>query len=264
MRYLQQRLLPVQLVIVSSLCAASWRDPYARGRVEFDQGHYAQAMADYQCALALAEAPRERAAIFYSLALAHATSSELILAEQDYRKALAIFRRDGNSVELALALAGLGDVYRERHDLDDALATERQALGILQSLGKGETHEAADILVVHGEVLSDQRNFKAAERYTREALAIYEKTLGPDHPDFAAALNNLGVIELERKHAAEAQALLKRALAIRQASLGPEHPLIAATLLNLASAYAAQKRYPEAEQTCRRSLDMMRRAQSIN
>jgi tetratricopeptide (TPR) repeat protein len=244
MQYHLQRLLPVQLAIVSSLCAASWHDPYARGRGEFDRGLYAQAITDYTCALGLAEASRDRAVILYSLALAHATSGELLQAEQDYRKALDIFRREGNSVELALALAGLGDIHREQHDLDDALAAERQALAILELLGKGDTHQAADVLIITGEVLSDQRRFKAAQRCTEEGLAIYERTLGPEHPDFAAGLNNLGVIELERRHAAAAETLFERALGIRLASLGPEHPLTAATLRSLASAHAAKKGHP--------------------
>jgi tetratricopeptide (TPR) repeat protein len=199
MRYLIFCLITGQLA--SILYADSWRDPYSLGRLQFERGLYTQAIADYEIALRLAESPRDRATVLYCLAVADLRIARFSVAEQEYKQALDLFRREGDSTELAVSLAGLGETYRAQYRLDEALAAERHALAILKLLGKEDTYQAGDVLSMTGEILNDQHRFKEAERCMREALAIHEKTLGPEHPDFATSLHNLGAVELERKHA---------------------------------------------------------------
>ena len=254
MRYLFGFLLTVQLALSSS-----WSDPYKLGRGQFERGLYIQAIANYEIALRSAESPRDRAIVLYCLGVAHLRIAQLGVAEQEYKRALDLFRKDGNSVELAVSLGGLGETYRAQYRLDEALAAERHALAILKALGKSESHEAGDVLSITGEILNDQHRLKEAERSMREALAIEEKTLGAEHADVATSLNNLGAIELERKHAAEAEAFFNRALAVRRARYGAEHPAVASTLLSLSAAYLAEKRYAEADETCRRAWETMGR-----
>jgi tetratricopeptide (TPR) repeat protein len=259
MRYSAGFLRTIQFIVAPSLFAASWSDLVTRGSLQYDQGLYRDSIAEYGAALPLAGSPADRAVTLYRLALAHEKLAEFAAAERCYREALTIFRAEGDAARLALSLAGLGETYRAQGHLDEALSTERHALGILKQIGKPETADAAGVFAITGEVLNDQHRLKAARYFTQQALFIQEKTLGPDNPDLATSLNNLGVIAVEQKHAGEAEALLTRALKIREARFGTGHPAVAGTLLSLSSVYLKQKRYAEAGMTCHRALEMMRR-----
>lgn len=265
MWYPISQLTTIQLIASYILSAAfgsgapSWNAQLMRGNLWFDRGLYREAIAEYECALPLADSPQNRAVTLYRLALTHGKLAEFTPAERYYADALSIFRAQHDSPKLALALAGLGEIHRAEYRLDDALATEQHALRILKLAGMGETQQAAAVLIIAGGILHDQHRFKAAEHYIREALIILEKTTGPDHPDFAMSLNNLGVVEAARKHPAGAEALLTRALSIREAQFGSEHPLVASTLLSLSWVFLEQKRYAEADRVCRRSIEVMSR-----
>jgi tetratricopeptide (TPR) repeat protein len=257
MWYPVYRLAALNCFIFASAYAASWPDEVIRGNLRFDGGLYRAAIADYQSALPLAQSSSQRAVTLYRLGLAHGKLAEFAAAEQYYQEALSIFRASGDSSKVALSLGALGEIYRGEYRLDDALATERNALRFLKRAGLQETKEAASVFTTTGAVLSQKHRLKAAEHDMRQALDILQRTAGPDDPDLATTLNNLGVVVSARKRASEAEELLTRALSIRAARFGSEHPLIASTLLNLSSTYLDQKRYAEADQTCRRSLEMM-------
>jgi tetratricopeptide (TPR) repeat protein len=258
MRYLFWRFAAVQLVIPAILSAASWPDRLTRGNLRFDHGVYREAAAEYEAALVLADSSQRRAVTLYRLALTRQKLAQFALAEQHYKEAVNLFRADGDLPNLALSLAGLGEVYRDQYRLDDALAAERRALSLLKQAGLQETRQAEAVLSITASVLHDQHRLKAAQRDLQEAAIIIQATAGSDHPDFAAVLTNLGVMAAEQKHSGEAEALLTRALNIRMANFGPQHPLIGLTLLNLSSVYLDQKRYAEAGRTCLRSLEMLR------
>ena len=248
----------IQLIVYSSLSAATWPEQLTRGNLAYDRGLYREAIPEYERALPLAESTLQHAVTLHWLALAHGRLAEFADAEQCFKRAADLFNSIRDQRRMATSLAGLGEVYRAEHRLDDALATERHTLTILKRLGMLETQQAATVFTITGEVLYDQHHFKAAQRAMRQSLSILEKTVGPDDPDLATCLNNLGVVASERHQLSDAERLLTRALQVRQARFGPAHPLIASTLLSLSLAYLEQQKHSQAEQTCRRSLEMMR------
>jgi len=213
---------------------------------------------EYQASLPLSNLPWQRGVTLYRLALSYQQLADFAAGEQCYKEALSLFRAERDYEKLALSLAGLGELYRAGHRLDDALVTERNALLAFKHLGMEKTRDAANVLGITGAILGELHRLNAAQRSIQDALAILENTAGADKPEFATNLNNLGVIALARKHSDESEGLLTRALQIRQAHFGPEHPLIASTLLSLSSVYLEQQRYVEADRTCRRALEMMR------
>jgi tetratricopeptide (TPR) repeat protein len=258
MRYLFLRFSAIQLVIPAVLSAASWPDRLTGGNLRFDHGVYCEAAAEYEAALPLADSSGRRAITLYRLALTRQKLAQFALAELHYKEAVNLFRADGNLPNLALSLAGLGEVYRDQYRLDAALEAERRALSLLKRAGLQETRQAEAVLSITASVFHDRHRFKAAQKDLQEASIIIQKSAGSNHPDFAAVLNNLGVVAAELKHSGEAEALLTRALTIRVANFGPQHPLIGLTLLNLSSVYLDQKRYADAGRTCLRSLEMLR------
>lgn len=248
---------PIWILIPIPLLATGWPDQVTRGKLLYDQGHYREAVVEYERALPLAGSPLYRAVTLHRLALAHSKLAELRPAEECYKAELAIFRLGGDSPKFAIALAGLGEVYRAEGLLNEGLETERNALAMLKRLGMLEAEESATVQSIIGEILYDQRRFKAAQRSIRRALSILEEKLPPDSTDLASVLNNLGVVSAERKQRDQAESLLRRALAIRESRFGTDHPLVANTLLSLSSVYLEEERFTEARQACTAALRTM-------
>ncbi len=258
MRYALSGLAAILILGADSVWAGSWSDQVTQGNLQFEQGHYRQAVEEYQAALELADLPLQRGETLYRLALSHEQLADFAAGEQCYQEALSLFRAIRDYEKLALSLSALGEVYRAEHRLDEALEAERNALLALKRDGMEKTWGAAMVLGITGAIFCELHRLGAAQRSIEDALAILENTVGPDSPDFATNLNNLGVIALARKHSGDSEGLLTRALKIRQAHFGPEHPLIASTLLALSSVYLEQQRYVEADGACRHALEMMR------
>jgi tetratricopeptide (TPR) repeat protein len=174
--------------------------------------------------------------------------------EGRYAEAESFFKRSVDAYEkavgpdhpdLAIALANLGRLYRDREQFDIAKA-EPLLIRALSIREKTLGHDHPDTV----KTLSDlsllyfyQKNFAAAEEFAARALPIQEKAFGKDGLDVSTTLNRLGISERDLGKFPEAEATLKRALAIREKVLAPNHSWIAVSLENLASVYAAQGRY---------------------
>jgi len=150
----------------------------------------------------------------------------------DQERALAIREEvlGPHHTEVARSLSNVANVQRDRGNLDAALAALEQALAIrLEAFGPDHPTVAATL---NDLALLQQVRGKYAEAQSllERALVIVQATWGADSLDAAVNLNNLGRIHHMRGNYDEAQVLLERALAIRERRLDPNHLDLATSL----------------------------------
>ncbi|HVE83736.1 MAG TPA: tetratricopeptide repeat protein, partial [Myxococcales bacterium] len=110
-------------------------------------------------------------------------------------------------VELAVARRLLG-----QRRLDDAEASVRRALAILNRLHGPEHPAVAGALEVLGRVEEQRGRLQEALEARHAAVAALEQSLGPNHPVIAGALLAEAGVQLERRDARAAVALCQRAV----------------------------------------------------
>ncbi|MCB9569734.1 MAG: tetratricopeptide repeat protein, partial [Myxococcales bacterium] len=181
------------------------------GALDEKAGRYADAVARYREALALAEAE-------YG-----ADSSEAGHVHE--------------ALSLTLRLAGDYQGAREHGEL--ALASARRTYG-------DEHPKLAPVLQSLAMILGDLGDEAAAEAATREALRLTERAYGPENPRLAFMLNDLAVSTCDHGRWAEAEALYRRAIEIRESALGRDHQLVTTLLYNFATCLLRQDRRDEA------------------
>lgn len=192
------------------------------------------------------------------------------------------------SLQTAAAMASLGALLQERHDLAEAERFYREALRIYEAasgplspmVAQGmnklagilyETYRldeaeklyrralkirAKDPAIINSlaGLLRDKGQLATAERLYRRALRIQKAELGPDHPNTAGTLSNLAGVLYYAGRLDEAEGLYQRALEIDEKWLGSSHPNVAQDLNNLALVLAKANRTAEAEPLLRRAL----------
>ena len=182
--------------------------------------------------------------------------AEYAVAEQLYRRALAIFEKVSGleDPETATSLNNLAELYRNQGLNKDAEPLYRRALGTYEKVLGLEHPFTATILNNLALLLHARRKLAEAEPLLQRALAIHEKAQGPGHPDAARSMHNLASLFKDQGKYHEAEALYRRALAIKDKELGQEHPSTAASLSNLALLLNVQEKPAEAEPLFRRAL----------
>ncbi len=114
--------------------------------------------------------------------------------------------------------------------------------------------EAARLLNLAANYLSNHARYAEAEPLLLRARALLEQLFDADHPATASVLNDLGSLYLIQGKYQQAAPLLQQALDIRERALGLEHPATAASLNNLASLYYEQGNYQRAQQLHEQAL----------
>ncbi len=163
-----------------------------------------------------------------------------------------------DDLKVALSLGNLASVQRELRRWNEAEATYRRAIAIIERVAPEDT-QLPGLLNNLASVYSDQENWEAAEPVHRRALALRRKLLGDDHPQTTMSLNNFGWMLYRGSRGdpaklAEAESLLREALMRREQVLGPDHPEVALTLNNLGLLALDQGRLTEAEPWIERGL----------
>jgi tetratricopeptide (TPR) repeat protein len=132
------------------------------------------------------------------------------LAEDCAEKALRILQSqlaasgdEGNSLEMVLLEANLGNLYVREHKLVDAERVLPAAVEAERRLFPGD-RALADGLRNLASLRSQQGSWKEAEALYREAIEVYERRIGPDHPDLAPVLRDYAAV-LKRQRAPKAQ-----------------------------------------------------------
>jgi CHAT domain-containing protein len=106
------------------------------GRAALATGDLQQAQTQLQTArahLTLDQEPDEQARVYAALGDLEIAHQHPAAARQDYRQALALVRRSGNSALQVTVLGGLARIGRESGDLSGARRDIEQAIGIIES-----------------------------------------------------------------------------------------------------------------------------------
>lgn len=157
-------------------------------------------------------------------------------------------------LELAVPLTQLAMAYRGLGRFVDAGMAYQRALSILQTGGRGESIEAANVFHNLGGLEYAAGNWLRGEPFAREAVRIRTKLLGRNHPAVASDLTALAALLDRQKKLDEADRLNVRALSILEREYGPDHHLVAVALNNLAAVRHEQGAHLEAESMYRRAL----------
>ena len=223
------------------------RTAFDEAHTLWDAGHYADAVAKGEQAVALHEAVLgsthpDVARSLLQLGLHHLLQGNPVRAEPLFSRALAI--REASLGEdhplVAEPLIHLGRIFGDQALYGRAEPLFTRALAFRKA-ALGEDHLlVAEPLIHLANIYTSQRLYARAEPLYERALALREASLGKDHLEVAETLGGLAWFYDLQGLYARAEPLLARALAIREAALGKDHPLIADVLSQLANIYQVQ------------------------
>lgn len=165
-----------------------------------------------------------------------------------------------SSLDAAMALSYLGDVYRTTGKYAQAEAQLQHALAIREEK-LPETHELIaasynDLGLIYSQLDADK-----AFDYYEKALSLYQKLHGSDHPKLAIANTNLGVLNLSEKLYGDAITYFEAALAIWEQIYTQPHPNKALVQLNLGRTYSQMGNEEAALAFYKKALDMYEASQ---
>jgi tetratricopeptide (TPR) repeat protein len=131
-------------------------------------------------------------------------------AQQNYLRALELFRGNGDREGEGSSLNALGNIAKLRGDLAEAERLYRECVAIAREIGDrgGEGASLGNL----GSIAQTRGNLAEAERLYRESLAT-KRVIG-DREGEGASLNALGTIAQTRGDFAEAERLYRECLAI--------------------------------------------------
>ncbi len=178
----------------------------------------------------------QTAKVLNNLAALHYAKNEIVEAEEEFQKALGIFRKlsllnpQVYEPDVAMTLNGLAALHYAKNEIVEAEKEFQEAIRIFRKLA----------------ILNPQ---------------VYERMV-------AMALNNLANLHYAKNEIAEAEQAYREALEIcrKLAILNPQvyEPKVAGTLNNLAALYYAKNEIVEAEQAYREALSIRRKLAILN
>ena len=160
----------------------SWQDHLGDGQKLREQGRYTEAEKVYSAVLVEAETfgPEDRrvAITLNKLAGLYHARGRLSEAEPLYRRALAIWEKLPERMELASTLNNLARLCLDQEKYDEVVALSKRALGISESDAPNGP-EVANSLNNLADVHAIQGRHAEAEPLYRQALTILENSFGP-------------------------------------------------------------------------------------
>ena len=153
-----------------------------------------------------------RAMALYSMALAHAQSSEFRRALETLPEALQLFRDLQDRRMQAQTLTLMGGSYDVLGDLPQARSFYQQALDLARSVHASAAE--ASVLNNIGKIYHDQGDWQNALDYYQQALPIF-RSLGERRRE-AILLNNIGVVYDRLGDAPTALTYLRQTLPLRR------------------------------------------------
>jgi CHAT domain-containing protein/tetratricopeptide (TPR) repeat protein len=156
---------------------------------------------------------------------------------------------------LAGCYSTLGEIYRSQGELGLAEVQYRKALAIYRRHPTpGLPCRVAIVRNNLALVLLEQGKLPEAEKQFEQSLAALVRCFPENHPTLAGIENNMGVLYRRRGDHGRAERRYRNSLAAREAAFGPEHPSVAESRFNLASLLAATQRLDAAWDESRRAL----------
>ena len=151
-----------------------------------------------------------------------------------------------NDPSVAETLNALGDLARDKGDLDEADRDYKRALAIREASFGGHSVDVATTLSGLAALRVKQRRTAEAESLYTRVLALDSAVRRADDPRLTRDMRGLAAVYVSEGRYAEAEPLALRTLALQEQTLGPAHPELAGTLNNLGVAYWYLGRYDEA------------------
>ncbi|MCW5911276.1 MAG: CHAT domain-containing protein [Cyclobacteriaceae bacterium] len=159
------------------------------------------------------------------------------LAIEELQGAISKFDSESRSLEMADALAHLGNVYRTTAKTSQAEEHLLHALAIRQEKLPADHELIAatynDLGLIYTQVDTDK-----SYEYYNKALTVYEKLHGKEHPKIAIANTNLGYLNQIDKQYGDAINYYNNALAIWEKIYPQPHPNKALVMMNLGQTYS--------------------------
>ncbi len=204
---------------------------------------------------------RETAFVMQRLGNSLVQQGDLAAAEPLLEGAVRILRDKSprSSLEVASAIAGLGELRRKQERFEDSEKLFRESLEILSNLGPPAIPEMLETLNSYAILLANRGDFQGAEQSYRRALQLGADVLGPDHPKIIMTTHNLAVSLVNQGRYDEAQALFERILTLSRKVLGPEHPDVITALSNYGDLLRRKHDYNKSISIFKEALDLDRK-----
>ena len=235
---------------------------HEQGDVALALGHYPQAVARFEEALALrrealGEDDPAVAETRFRLGRALTESGDWDRAEAELETAFGTARDAGAEALSAEILQRWASVAAERGRLDEAEQRYRRALETLRRI-HGERHPSVVLALNDLADLERRReHWPEAKAHLEEARALAHGLFEGDHPYLAITVGNLGLVQLESGDLPGATETFAEALRLHRSVFPPDHPRLAILLNNLALLRRAQGDVEAAAELLRESLQVL-------
>ena len=232
----------------------------AVGIVKNDQRQATEALALCRRAAEIADKLRDAGSVgaeaWTCIAAAYLQQNKFDESEAAFKRSIQMLRPLSveQPVGLAMALNGLGELYRSAGKFADAEAPLRESMELIGHATGQESADYAMALNNLGLLYKDQGRYQEAEPLHQRSLAIIERSVGSDHVRVTYSLNALASLYIAQQRFRDAEPVLRRALRIRETVYGLESPAVATLVNNLAAVYSGLARFSDAEPLYRRSL----------
>ena len=179
-------------------------------------------------------------------------------AERLVRRAVAVWRREAPSTELAAGVQQLGEIEAAGARYAEAEAHFREALAMRRTLYRVPHDDVAASIRGLADVLTNQRKFDDADPLYREALGLEQRLHGERSPHTAMTLYARAGALHDRGKFDEAEALFREAIGIYGDAPGSDDPVAADARMTLGSLLLFRQRYTEAEPLIREAVALRR------
>lgn len=212
------------------------------GEVRANQGHFDEAKALFERALALAETlyPADDPVIAETLlnqVSVNSAAGNPLQALPQAERAAAILREHRQSLPMqyANALGGLVMMRGAQGRSEEFLQLAHEALAITRQHYDPRTEALVAALNNVSSGLINLGRYAEAEPFAREGVAEAERLWGPDAPRLAHLLSGLQLIVYQLGRYDEAAQHARRGVDVTRAAFGDRHPMTASALADLAS-----------------------------
>jgi Tfp pilus assembly protein PilF len=188
------------------------------------------------------------AANYYDIAQVLKVKGEPQRALSYYQQAIEIARKHkkrGSKTLLASSLHGLGNIYIDLMNLNEAKTSLKESLNIRISLYGNKHHEVAKVLCSLGIVAYLEGNYVEALDYHKKGLEIRINTHGESHSEVARSHQHIAMVYSELKNYQDALKNYKKSLEIYEANKIKTVD-VANNCKSLGELYFTQKKYHEA------------------
>jgi tetratricopeptide (TPR) repeat protein len=204
------------------------------------------------------EQPALQAELYSALARVQANMGNTLKANENYRRAIELERKQNRPLVLAQMLDRLANLRGANFGVAQAEPFAREALRLREENAAPDSEDVAESLATLGSILTSRgRKDEALPMLTR-SLSIREQR-DPASAGVATSLHLLALYAVRFEQYEKALANFERSMAIRAALVGQGHPDYLASLEEYGNTLNLMRRYAEAEAAVRRAIEARRK-----